>query len=181
MHTQQDFEYIVQNAGYINHVVKKRNNDSTIVFLCNSNVVSKRNFPFQYYNMPKAWKCATQDELRSYFDHAYDFLTFCGENYSGVNFIKNLDFDIAKYSSHQFLIMRRYRTLTALLMHDFSGDIKSDKTVIYGAGVIGKELYKRISNLTSVIYFIDRRQTESNFEGIPIVQVEDVDFRGRGG
>ena len=172
MHTEQDYEYIVQNADYINRIIKKKNNDSEIVFLCNSDVVGNRKFPFRYYNMPRAWSIASKVELRSYFDHADDFLLFCGENYSGINIIKNLDFDYE--NSFDKLTLRRYRTLTALLAHDFSSDIKSDKTIIYGAGVIGKELYKKIKNITKVICFVDRSKRESDFEGVPIVRVEDV-------
>jgi len=111
--------------------------------------------------------------LRSYFDHANDFLTFCGENYSAANLMKNLQFDIEKDPAR--LISRRYKTLTSLLEYDFSSKIKSDKTIIYGAGTIGKELYKKIKNFTSIICFIDYNKAGSSFENIPIIQVDELE------
>lgn len=172
MHTKQDFEYILQNAEYIKCVITKNNSGSEIVFLCNSDVVGGSSFPFRYYNMPRAWDRGSQTALRSYFDHADDFLTFCGENYSGVNLMKNLMFDFEK--DYSLLDVRRYKTLTTLLTYDFSRDIKSDKTIIYGAGMIGQELYKKIKNFTSVICFIDQYKRERDFEGIPIIQFDEV-------
>lgn len=124
--------------------------------------------------MPRLWRLDSQIALRLYFDRADEFLTFCGENYSGANLIKNLSVDFKKdYAS---LTERRYKTLTTLLSHDFSGDIKSNKTIIYGAGMMGKELYKKIKDFTTVIYFIEKSTKEKDFEGIPIIQVEQVKY-----
>jgi len=113
-------------------------------------------------------------ELRSYFDHATDFLSFCGENYSGANLIKNLSFELENHESMLRLTERRYKTLTTLLSHDFSGDIISDKVIIYGAGVIGKELYKKIKWLTSVICFVDRQMAGGSFENVKIIAMDEV-------
>lgn len=174
LRTIQDYEYIVQNTEYIERVIKRNNSDSEIVFLCNNNVVGSSSFPFRYYNMPRLWRLDSQIALRLYFDRADEFLTFCGENYSGANLIKNLSVDFKKdYAS---LTERRYKTLTTLLSHDFSGDIKSNKTIIYGAGMMGKELYKKIKDFTTVIYFIEKSTKEKDFEGIPIIQVEQVKY-----
>lgn len=172
MRTEQDYEYIVQNAERIKNVIKRNNSDSEIVFLCDSDVVKGRKFPFPYYNMPRSWD--SNIPLNAFFDNADEFLSFCGENYSGKNFMKNVSFTLENEKYRDKLLLRRYKTLTALLAHDFSCDIKSDKTIIYGAGAIGKELYKKIKNLTSVICFIDKKKKEKEFEGVPIVRVEDV-------
>ena len=88
-------------------------------------------------------KEASRRSLRTYFDQADDFLTFCGKNYLGINLIKNLAFDMNSESTHQELIeldMRRYRTLAVFITHDFHKDIFSDIVIIYGAGIIGTEL-----------------------------------------
>ncbi len=171
VHTKQDVEYIVRNAEYIEHIIKKNNSDSEIVFLCNNDAIGDSVFPFRYYNMRMPWRIDSEDAMRAYFDHTDDFLAFCGENYAGINLMKNLQVDFEKYGR---LYIRRYKTLAALLAHDFSKGVGSDKVIIYGAGVLGRELYKKIKDLTSVICFIDWNKIESDFEGIPIIQLNQV-------
>ncbi len=170
--TEEDCEYIIQNADYIRRVIKKNNPYSEIVFLCNNDVVDSGDFPFRYFNMPRAWRLESQISLRTYFDHADEFLSFCGENYSGANIMKNLSADFQK--DYATLTERRYKTLTTLLTHDFKGAMASDKTIIYGAGMIGKELYKKIRDYTSVLCFLEKSEKEKEFEGVPILQVANV-------
>lgn len=156
MRSENQYEYIKDNAAYVKYVVEKNNPQNEIVFLCSSDLNVSDDFPFRYYKMPGIWSGISQLKLRAHFDYAYDFLTFCGENYSGKNMIKNLSVDFEKYEYGLQMTERRYKTLTALLNHDFRENILADKIIIYGAGVIGKELYKKIKDLTSVICFVDK-------------------------
>ncbi len=170
MRSQEDFEYIVQNAEYI---IKKYNPDSEIVFLCGNDIVNGRDFPFRYYNnitnkYNSSW---SKKALRSYFDRSDDFLTFCGENYLNSNLIKNLRFDVEKNEISEYEC--RYKRLTALLSHDFNNDMYiSDKIIIYGASDIGKELYKKIKNIIETVYFIDQYTEEKTFDNVPIIKFD---------
>lgn len=179
MRSKEELEYVMSNTDYIKYVIQKNNCYSEVVFLCSDDLAIPNEFPFRHYIMQGIYSGASEKEIRAHFDCANDFLEFCGENYLGKNLIKNLAFDIEKQKKESqearlLLVERRYKTLTALLTHDFSCDRISEKTIIYGAGMVGKELYKKIKNYTSVICFIDRRTKESNFEGVPIIQVDKV-------
>lgn len=174
MRNKSNYKYIEDNADYIKYIVKKNNPESEIVFLCNEDLSVNKDFQFQYYRMPGIWNGLSRWNLRSHFDHATDFLSFCGENYSGVKLIKNLSFDIENNEPLLQLTERKYKTLTTLLSYDFSKNTISDKVIIYGAGVIGKELYKKLKGLTSIICFVDKQKAGSSFENIKIVSLNEV-------
>ncbi len=48
--------------------------------------------------------------------------------------------------------------------------------VIYGAGIVGKELFEKISFLNSVSAFVDRNEylQEEGFFGLPVISVEKL-------
>lgn len=174
LRSKEELEYVIGNAAYIKYVIRKQNCHSEIVFLCSKDLEIPDEFEFQHYIMPGIWSGTSRRNLRAHFDHADDFLNFCGENYLGVNLIKNLAFDIQAEEHNMVLYERRYKTLSTLLSHDFSNDILSDKVIIYGAGVIGTELYKRIKYITSVIYFVDKEKAGSEYESIKIVSEDEI-------
>ena len=178
MVNEEDVKYIVTHKDYIRRLIRKHNPDNEIVFLCDGTLSVPENFVFKYYRMKgKCWHRTSRKELRAYFDHANDFLVFCGENYSGVNLIKNLAFDIDKESpieDRNELAWCRYETLKALLTHDFQKDTFSNTVVIYGAGVIGTELYKRIKNYAKVRCFVDENKSGGELDGVKIISPDDL-------
>lgn len=179
MGSEKEIKYIETHVDYIQNIIRKHNPDSEIVFLCDGTLPIPENFVFNYYRMKEIWRGDTKRNLRAYFDHANDFLTFCGENYSGINLIKNLMFGIEKESAAEQLEQlteRRYKTLTTLITHDFRKDVFPDTVIIYGAGVIGTELYKRIKNYTKVRCFVDKNKSGREFDNVKIISAEDLQY-----
>lgn len=179
MGSEKDIKYIETHVDYIRDIIHKYNTDSEIVFLCDETLPIPENFVFKYYKMKKRYSGTSRKSLRAYFDQADDFLTFCGENYLGINLIKNLAFDMNEESTHQELLeldMRRYRTLAVLITHDFQKDIFSDTVIIYGAGIIGTELYKRIKNYTKVRCFVDENKSGRKYDSVKIISPDDLKY-----
>lgn len=176
---EEEFTYIKQNAEWIRRVIQKQNHDSEIVFLCRKQLsVSDPIFMGgegvgRCYTLPGVYSGASRRALRSYFDHADEFLSFCGAHYSGIHLILNLMFD-SREEERLGLTERRYKTLSVLLAHDFSLDALPEKVMIYGAGIIGRELYRKIKDITAVECFIDRQKAGGVWEGIPIVSPDDA-------
>lgn len=172
----EDINYIERHADYIQSVICKKNSESEIVFLCDSVVPIPEKFPFKYFRMEEKWSGASHNALRSYFDKADNFLSFCGANYLGCNFIRNLAFDIENEAPRVKLIERRYKTLTALIAHDFHDDTFADTVIIYGAGTIGIELYNKIKDYTKVKCFVDINKAGTKFDNVNIISIDDVQY-----
>lgn len=179
MVSEKEIKYVETHVDYIQNIIHKHNPDSEIVFLCDGTLTIPENFVFNYFRMKEKYSGTSRKSLRAYFDHANDFLTFCGENYSGINLIKNLMFDIEKESVEQQLTERRYKTLTTLITYDFRKDVFPDAVIIYGAGVIGTELYKRIKNYTKVRCFVDKNKSGGEFDNVKIISVDDLRYENR--
>lgn len=177
--SENDYEYIENNTDYINRIIKRDNIKSEIVFLYNSDLSFSKNFQFRYFKMPGIWSGGTRTKLRSYFDHADDFLAFYEENYSAISLIKNLSVDSEQSEYFEYmnqLTERRYKTLSVLLEHDFKDSIVFNKFIIYGAGVIGKELYRKLKCLTTVICFVDREKAGERFENSKIISPSELKY-----
>ncbi len=172
----EDVAYIQSNVDYIQKVICKNNSESKLVFLCDEMLYIPDNFPFKFFRMKEQYSGRSRSLLRGYFDYAEDFLLFCGENYSGGNLIKNLMFDYEKEMPRINLLERRYKTLTKLITHEFHKDMFSDSVIIYGAGVIGIELYQKIKNCTKVRCFIDKKKMGETFDNVEIISVDELQY-----
>lgn len=177
---QEDVEYIKNNSDYIRDVIKKNNPDSELVLLYGNDCVVYDKLPFYCYNTPGIWSGASWITLRSYFDHADDFLEFCASNYSSSNLMKNVVYDRMKSDLAEYrgvVYERRYATLTKLLCTDFHNKKfwgGESKIVIYGAGVIGCELYRKIRTFAHVVCFLDRDKAGTEFQGLKIMLPEEI-------
>ncbi len=127
----------------------------------------------------------TKEHLRSYFDYADDFSAFCSENFSAEKMLENLKFDGYKNNiEHRYKILvhkwgalsHKYETLSTLLNYDFSENVFADEIIIYGAGVIGTELYKRIKNYVKVKCFVDKLNAGGEIENVKIVSIDDLQY-----
>lgn len=119
MRDEEAATYIKNHAEYIRDVIGKHNKESEIVFLCEEELPVPENFPFRYYRMKEKYCGAPRRALRTYFDGAEEFLSFCGQNYSGAELIKNLAFDMKEEQLQADLLQRRYTTLGGIIQHDF--------------------------------------------------------------
>lgn len=173
---QQELEYIKNNKHYIQSIIKKNNTESEIVFLIKNDLLIPDGFPFRCYYAPGVYSYDSRHLLRSWFDGATDFLEFCGHNYSGISMLKNIALDHEKedriHEIHE-LNNRRYITLTTLLEYDFAKAVLPERIIIYGAGVLGQNLYTKIYNFTKVDCFIDRDKGGAEFQGVPIISLSD--------
>ena len=88
-------------------------------------------------------------------------------------------FDYEKEKVRTNLLERRYKTLAKLVTHDFQKDTLSDTVIIYGAGVIGTELYQRIKNYTKVKCFIDKNKAGETFDNIEIISVDKLQHESK--
>lgn len=175
--SKKDLDYIMNHAEYIRKVITKNNSENQIIFLAAKEVEIPEDMPFKTYKMLAPYGGMGHAKLRAFFDGASEFLNFCGENYFGSSLLKNLEFDgIAENEFVQSLELEgmRYSILTKCLFHDFTKSSLPSKTIIYGAGNLGKTLYLKIQNLTQVEYFIDRSKFGTEFQGIPIWALDDL-------
>ena len=168
--------YIITNEEYIRSVIRKNNPNNDIIFLCDGMLSMPDKFPFKYFRMKKAWDGSSRKALGSYFDNADDFLNFCGENILGTSLIRNSVFARELEEKHYYLTEYRYKILTGLLAHDFSKDVFPSEVIIYGAGALGMELYRKIKNYTKVKCFIDMNKAGTEFEKVKIISVDDLKY-----
>ena len=78
MRSEEELKWVENNSDYIRKVIQKNNAENEIVFLCCKDLQVSGEFPFRYYRMPGIWNGDTNYNLRAHFDHADDFLQFCG-------------------------------------------------------------------------------------------------------
>lgn len=175
---QEELVYIENNENDIEAVIRKYNRDSEIIFLYNADLQMRDGFEItnHCYKIPWIFNGASHFTLRACFDHADDFLFFCGKNYSAANLLKNLSVDLEKEEPSRQLTERRYKTLTTLLAHDFSRDMKADKVIIYGAGAIGKALYEKIQNDVLVECFVDQQKAGYKIGDIKVISIDELRY-----
>ncbi len=177
---ERELEYIVGHADYIKKVIGKYNKENDIIFLVNKEIPIPLNLPFKVYRTPIDLIDPSFLGLRSHFDGATEFLGYCWSNYPRYALISNLQFDYEKESKRERALknekslkrekdnIMRYRTMTAIANHDFSKDRFPPEIMIYGAGNLGRTLYKRIFNYTHVECFIDRSKFGTEIQGVPV-------------
>lgn len=173
--SQGELEYIRDHAAYIQQVVTKSNPDNQILFLAEKDLTPPENLPFPVYIIPDIYY-GNQPErhIRAWFDGATEFLNFCGQNYAGDIIMRNL---IAYQTWENELERReenRHLIMGALLSRELSKDMLPSQVIIYGAGRLGRTLYEKIQDLTSVVCFLDRSRGGEDVQGIPVYCVKAI-------
>lgn len=173
---QRELDYVKEHATYVRQVVQKNNLKNEIVFLTRKGLRIPGNFPFHSYQIEGVFDGSQRYLLRGWFDENPEFVEFCVQNYSKNALVKNLIFDAKEEFREQQNVEKRFQTIFALCDHDFSRDKLPPEVIIYGAGRIGKELYKKIKPFTKVRCFVDRNEYGLEFQGIPICALDDRIF-----
>ena len=174
-----DFRYITEAAEYINHVIKRKNANSEIVFLIADNLTIPSVMPFRYYVVSAgAISNPTHERLRNAFDEVEGFLQFCAAGYDVVSVMDNLIFDRKKEAEHLRGMewdQKRFDTLRRLVNTDFTQADLASSIIIYGAGAIGSFFYEKIRGKCRVLCFVDQEKRGS-IDGIPIKRIEEICF-----
>lgn len=172
---QEELNYVQTHAAYVREVIGKGNRQSEIVFLLRKEWDVPKDFPFRAYQMMEAYDVGSKYRMRTWFDGSSDFLEFCGQRYSGYAMMKNLMFDNKGESLEAQLADRRYRSLAALSVHDFSKDTLPPEIMIYGAGRLGRALHEKIRPYSHIKCFFDRNRCGTEFRGTPIRSLDELE------
>lgn len=172
-----ELSYITKNVAYINRIIKNKNSTNELVLLIHREVDIPADMPFRYYIMPGEFGHGHK-RLRSWFDGADDFLEFCASKYSPVSIMKNIAFDQKKEMQFwQKCIDRsakKYDTLVKLCDSVFNRNSVPEHIIIYGAGHIGRNFYKKVKGNCKVVCFVDKKEKGKEIDGIPVVGIEQV-------
>lgn len=184
--TRDEIDYIINNWGYINNIIRKGNSESEIVFIVNYGLQFPIDTSIKNYIIPKeihADNPPTRNQLRSLFDELHGFLVWCAQNYDACSIMENIIFDRDKERMHrqwqenQFKICKidsmRYHTLTKLLNCNIDRICLPNEIVIYGAGNIGRVFKQKIEGKCMIRYFIDKEKKGQVIDGILVKGVED--------
>lgn len=176
---ETEVAYIIEAAEYVNHVIKRKNENNEIVFLITNNVVVPQTMPFRYYKIsPQAISNPAHECLRSAFDEAGGLLRYCAKHYDAVSMMDNLIFDRNKEAEHLRRMewdQKRYDTLRRLVNTDLTQADLASSIIIYGAGAIGSFFYEKIRGKCRVSCFVDQEKRGS-IDGIPIKRIEEICF-----
>lgn len=194
VHSQDEIKYIVNNAEYIQMVIKKYNECNEIIFLIPYYMVVPTVFPFKKYILKiNIYQGNCRTALRDMFDTNQDFIEYCQNNYAPDKLAYNKVFDLEKecrfwrnragftveknavkkidnaYKNIQ-INESRFQRLLMIARCDFSKLDIPNKIIIYGAGDIGKFFYDKIYEYTQVLCFLDKAPFEEQYKSIPIIK-----------
>lgn len=172
-----ELDYISSNVSYIEQIIKSKNSESELVLLIHRDAQIPKSLPFKYFIMSGEF-AKGHETLRSWFDGADGFLEFCADNYSPASLMKNIAYDQKKeiqfWHKRMDKVSQKFNTLVKLCNFDFSDESIPRRIIIYGAGHIGCNFYKKIKNFCEVICFVDKNENGKELDGIPIVGIEEV-------
>lgn len=172
-----ELSYIAKNTEYINQIIKRKNSSNELVLLIHREADIQEGLPFRHYIMPGEFGHG-HERLRSWFDGADEFLEFCASNYSPVSIMKNIAFDQKKemqfWKKRVDKTAKKYDTLVKLSDSVFSSISVPRHIIIYGAGHIGRNFYKKVKGNCEVVCFVDKKEKGKEIDGIPVVGIEEI-------
>lgn len=92
---ENELDFIVKNHKQINSIIRKCNNENTIIYLIYKDLIIPSTFKEHYY-ITEFRQGTTYDTLRNIFDKSEDFISYCLENYDTKLQSSNLLFDLKK-------------------------------------------------------------------------------------
>lgn len=153
IHHSCEAEFISNHMARIENAVKKYNPENHIIFLALFGMEAVIDFPVYYV---KEYSTVTIDSLRGLFDSNRELLGYLDgitdENERNKNIIFNLNQEI----NYLKIVKKRYDTLNKVINWDMAKCQLPPEIVIYGAGNVGKALYRKIKNKCRVKCFVDK-------------------------
>ena len=177
---REELDYIKNNAEYVRRVIGRHNRQNEIVLLVKKGVQIPEGMPFKVFQATGELSTKTKYAMRAWFDGMTEFLEYCGRNYPGNELMKNLIFDKEGEQQESRRMDRRYQTLAAMSVHDFSQTELPPELMIYGTGKLGQVLYDRLRHYTKIKCFVDRSRGGTKLGDIPIYSIDDLDRRTNG-
>ena len=96
--------------------------------------------------------------------------------------IKNIAFDHKKELQFQHKKIekaaKKYSTLVKVNDFDASNSVLPERMIIYGAGYIGCNFYKKIQGRCKIQCFVDKKERGNTIDGIAVTGLEEVDYDG---
>lgn len=170
---QKELSFIAENRQYIYSVIEKKALQNEIIYLIPQYLTVPTNFQEHYYILDIGKYCSGHDALRELFDAAGDFVSYCRANYSTDSYQTNMLFALQSEYQKRLPFMSRYERLHKLSNTDFSSLTFPDKLIVYGLGIVGKDLYEKIKEYTKVECFIDKAPKEDYYDNIPVVSISE--------
>lgn len=192
---QDEIKWIVNNARYIETVIKK-NKGNNIIFLIPHYMSVPSEFPFDKYILQlNVYQGNCRTAMRDMFDSVQEFVEYCKENYPANELANNKIFDLEKEcrfwrNRAGFLVEKnavkqidgaykslqtaesRFQRLLSVVKYEYNNRVFPDKIIIYGAGDIGKLFCDKIREHTQVECFIDKAPCQNEYDGIKIYKPE---------
>lgn len=174
----KEIKYISENFEYINRVIKQKNSENEIVFLLRSDVGAEQaeSVLFRYYIMPGPYNGGVGKVIRNWFDGADEFLEYCFRNYDVMTLMQNIAFDRQHIETTYQIAQLRYETLLKLIDFDFTNISLPEEIILYGAGNIGQNFYKKIKGKCRVKCFVDKLCYGSEIGGISVKRLEEIEY-----
>lgn len=138
-----------------------------------------RPVPFRHYIMPGAYTGGVGKVIRNWFDDADEFLEYCFRNTDVMDLMRNVAFDRNHLEAEYAAAQLRYGMLLRLMNYDFENAELPKEIIIYGAGNIGQAFYGKIKTKCKVKCFVDKVSYGSNIDEIPVIKLDEVDYRER--
>lgn len=170
-----ELDFIKNNAEYVRHVISRYNRQNEMVLLVKKGIQVPEDMPFRVFQTVGELTTETRYAMRTWFDGMTEFLEYCGRNYPKDKLIKNSMFDKETEEREFQRMERRYRTLAAVSLYDFSKIVLPPEIMIYGAGKIGQILYEKLKQYTKVKCFVDRDKDCTELKDISICSITDLD------
>lgn len=175
---RKEIEYIDSHMNYINQVIKRHCRKNEIVFLIKREL--GLDVQWKSFVLPSYSTGGGREILRSYFDHADDFLNFCGANFDAKKIIHNIAFDSEKQEKQYEMINNRYQLLNTLCKSGGGAKyLQGQDVIIYGAGDVGLLLLDKIRSSCNVVAMIDIYKAGQTVENIPVIKIQEADFRNK--
>lgn len=174
LENEDELSYIKENKDYINAVIKASNEENEIIYIVNSQFRNVGTLQFPFFVMDRIPIPSSRADVRALFDVSPEVIDYLLKNYNVTKRKDNMLFDLKKEAKISEIELIRYGLLVKMEYTFLERLSISEAIMIYGAGNIGKILYRKIKKRCQVVCFIDKSGNEKEYKGIPIIRPKDL-------